>query len=217
MGYSSMQQCVTDLERHGHLIRIKEEVDPYVEMAAIHLRVYENNGPALLFERVKGSKYRAVSNLYGSIEGSGFLYRDAIDRVSKLVQLKGDPALLFKNPSWILDAGLGGLHSLPRKTNAKFDEINISDLPQIQCWPNDGGPFVTLPQVFTEDVDKPGILGSNLGMYRIQLGGNDYKQNQEIGLHYQLHRGIGVHQTKSNALGQPLKVAIFVGGCVLLR
>jgi 4-hydroxy-3-polyprenylbenzoate decarboxylase len=104
------------------------------------------------------------------------------------------------------------LHALPRKTNAKFDEINISDLPQIQCWPNDGGPFVTLPQVFTEDVDKPGILGSNLGMYRIQLGGNDYKQNQEIGLHYQLHRGIGVHQTKSNALGQPLKVAIFVGG-----
>ena len=207
-----MQQCVTDLERHGHLIRIKEEVDPYVEMAAIHLRVYENNGPALLFERVKGSKYRAVSNLYGSIERSRFLFRDAIDRVSKLVQLKGDPALLFKNPSWILDAGLGGLHALPRKTNAKFDEINISDLPQIQCWPNDGGPFVTLPQVFTEDVDKPGILGSNLGMYRIQLGGNDYKQNQEIGLHYQLHRGIGVHQTKSNALGQPLKVAIFVGG-----
>jgi 4-hydroxy-3-polyprenylbenzoate decarboxylase len=76
----------------------------------------------------------------------------------------------------------------------------------------DGGPFVTMPQVYTEDSDKPGVMNANLGMYRIQLGGNDYIQNQEIGLHYQLHRGIGVHQSKANAKGQPLKVSIFVGG-----
>jgi 4-hydroxy-3-polyprenylbenzoate decarboxylase len=60
----------------------------------------------------------------------------------------------------------------------------------------DGGPFVTMPQVYTEDADKPGIMNANLGMYRIQLAGNDYILNKEIGLHYQLHRGIGVHQTK---------------------
>jgi 4-hydroxy-3-polyprenylbenzoate decarboxylase len=76
----------------------------------------------------------------------------------------------------------------------------------------DGGPFVTMPQVYTEDVEKPGIINANLGMYRIQLGGNDYIRDKEIGLHYQLHRGIGVHQTKANAKGEPLKVSIFIGG-----
>lgn len=212
MGYSSLEQCVIDLERNGHLVRIREQVDPNLEMAAIHLRVYANNGPALLFENVKGSKYRAVSNLFGTIERSRFLFRDTLDRVSKLVRLKGDPALLMKNPSWLFPAALGGLTALPRRSSSSFEDVRISDLPQIKHWPMDGGPFVTLPQVYTEDADRPGVLGSNLGMYRIQLGGNDYVQDQEIGLHYQLHRGIGVHQTKSNALGLPLKVAVFVGG-----
>ena len=101
---------------------------------------------------------------------------------------------------------------MPLQQKSKFEEISISDLPQVKCWPNDGGPFVTLPQVYSEDLDKPGVLNSNLGMYRVQLGGNDYIQDKEIGLHYQLHRGIGVHQTKSNQAGQPLKVAVFIGG-----
>ncbi len=93
-----------------------------------------------------------------------------------------------------------------------FGRCHISDLPQIVNWPKDGGPFVTMPQVYTEDPDKHGIMKANLGMYRIQMAGNDYILNEEAGLHYQLHRGIGVHQTKANAKGQPLKVSIFVGG-----
>jgi 4-hydroxy-3-polyprenylbenzoate decarboxylase len=76
----------------------------------------------------------------------------------------------------------------------------------------DGGAFVTLPQVYTEDADQPGIMHANLGMYRIQLTGNEYELNKEIGLHYQLHRGIGVHQAKANKKGMPLKVSVFVGG-----
>jgi 4-hydroxy-3-polyprenylbenzoate decarboxylase len=76
----------------------------------------------------------------------------------------------------------------------------------------DGGAFITLPQVYTEDMDKPGIMNANLGMYRIQLSGNNYEPDKEIGLHYQLHRGIGVHQTKANKKGLPLKVSVFVGG-----
>lgn len=212
MGYRSLEECVNDLERSGQLVRVREQVDPYLEMAAIHLRVFANNGPALLFENVKGSRYRAVSNLFGTLDRSRFLFRDTLDRVSKLVRLKGDPALLMKHPSWLVPAAFGGLTALPRKGSARFEDIRVSDLPQITHWPMDGGPFVTLPQVYTEDVDRPGVLGSNLGMYRIQLGGNDYVQDKEIGLHYQLHRGIGVHQTKSNALGIPLKVAVFVGG-----
>jgi 4-hydroxy-3-polyprenylbenzoate decarboxylase len=85
-------------------------------------------------------------------------------------------------------------------------------LPLIQHWPMDGGAFVTLPQVYTEDIETPGIMKANLGMYRVQLNGNDYVSDKEIGLHYQLHRGIGVHQTKANAAGQDLKVSCFVGG-----
>jgi 4-hydroxy-3-polyprenylbenzoate decarboxylase len=212
MGYSSLEKCISDLEKHGHLVRILEEVDPELEMAAIHLRVFENNGPAILFENVKGSKYRAISNLYGTIERSRFIFRDTLETLKRLVQLKGDPSLLKKNPTWLKSAIDGGIDALPYQWKTNFEEISISDIPQIKCWPEDGGPFVTLPQVYSEDADKPGIMNSNLGMYRVQLGGNDYIQNKEVGLHYQLHRGIGVHQTKSNKLGQPLKVAVFVGG-----
>jgi 4-hydroxy-3-polyprenylbenzoate decarboxylase len=93
-----------------------------------------------------------------------------------------------------------------------FQQIRIDEIPQIRHWPMDGGAFVTLPQVYSEDIDRPGIMHANLGMYRIQLSGNQYAMNKEIGLHYQLHRGIGVHQTKANRKGQPLKVSVFVGG-----
>ena len=95
---------------------------------------------------------------------------------------------------------MAALKALPKKNPAQkpvlFEEIKISDLPQIQHWPMDGGAFVTMPQVYTEDADKPGIINANIGMYRIQLSGNDYELNKEVGLHYQLHRGIGVHQNK---------------------
>ena len=77
MSYVSLEECLLDLEKNGHLLRIKEEVDPYLEMAAIHLRVYEAGGPALLFEKVKGSRFRAASNIFGTIERSKFIFRDS--------------------------------------------------------------------------------------------------------------------------------------------
>jgi 4-hydroxy-3-polyprenylbenzoate decarboxylase len=216
MGYPSLQACIADLEKNGHLIRIKEEVDPYLQMAAIHLRVFERQGPAILFENVKGSKFPAVSNLFGTLERSRFIFRDTLDKIKILVDLKSDPVKAIKHPFKYANVALTALSSLPMKTGgnapANFGKCHISDLPQIVNWPLDGGPFVTMPQVYTEDIDKPGIMNANLGMYRIQMGGNDYMLNEEIGLHYQLHRGIGVHQTKANAKGQPLKVSIFVGG-----
>ena len=216
MGYSTLSDCVTDLERHGQLIRIKEEVDPYLQMAAIHLRVFENEGPAILFENVKGSKFPAVSNLFGTLDRSKFIFRDTLDKIKTLVDLKSDPIKAIKNPFKYANVGLTALSALPMKVGKgapiNFGRTHISELPQIVNWPNDGGPFVTMPQVYTEDADKPGIMNANLGMYRIQLAGNDYVLDKEIGLHYQLHRGIGVHQTKANAKGQPLKVSIFVGG-----
>ena len=216
MGYKSLAHCVSDLEKHGRLIRIKEEVDPHLEAAAIHLRVYEHQGPALLFENLKGTKFPAVSNLFGTLDRSRFMFRDSLDKIKTLVDLKSDPLKAIKSPLKYAGVGLTAFSALPWQTGfrspIKFGKIQISDLPQITNWPMDGGPFVTMPQVYTEDIEKPGIMNANLGMYRIQLGGNDYIKNSEIGLHYQLHRGIGVHQTKANSKGEPLKVSIFIGG-----
>jgi 4-hydroxy-3-polyprenylbenzoate decarboxylase len=206
---------VEDLERHGHLVRISEEVDPHLEMASVHLRVYEAGGPAILFENVKGSRYPAVSNLFGSLERSTFMFRATLEKVKKMVRLKADPTSVLKQPFQHLWVPVAGIKALPRRVRRAavlHSEIAVSDLPQIVHWPNDGGPFVTLPAVYTEDIERPGAMQSNLGMYRIQLGGNDYVPDREIGLHYQLHRGIGVHQTKANERGEPLKVSVFVGG-----
>jgi 4-hydroxy-3-polyprenylbenzoate decarboxylase len=217
MGYKSLHECVVDLERNGHLIRIKEEVDPYLEMAAIHMRVYDNQGPALLFENVKGSKFPAVSNLFGTLDRSRFMFRDTLEKIKVLVDLKGNPMHALKKPWQYAPVGLTAWTALPKRISASSAPIRatstrIEDLPQIVNWPMDGGPFVTMPQVYTEDPLQQGIMKANLGMYRVQMSGNDYVLNEEMGLHYQLHRGIGIHQTKANELGQPLKVSIFVGG-----
>ncbi|CAN5799117.1 UbiD family decarboxylase [soil metagenome] len=216
MGYSSLRACVDDLEKHGYLVRIEEEVDPYLEMAAIHLRVFENGGPALYFSNVRGSRFPAVSNLFGTMERSRFIFRDTLERVKSLVDLKYDPTQAARHPLRFLAVAPTAIAALPlrslRRAPITHGTTRINELPQIVNWPMDGGPFVTLPQVFSEDPDRPGVMGGNLGMYRVQLGGNEYVQDEEIGLHYQIHRGIGVHQAKANALGQPLPVSIFIGG-----
>ncbi|MFD3257097.1 UbiD family decarboxylase [Paenibacillus lentus] len=216
MKYRNLEECVVDLERHGHLVRIREEVDPYLEMAAIHLRVYEAGGPALLFENVKGSKFRAVSNLFGTIERSKFIFRNTWQAAESVIALRNDPMKALKQPMKSMGSGLAALTALPLKKHggvpAHMQEIQISDLPQIQHWPMDGGAFITLPQVYTENPDKPGIMNSNLGMYRVQLSGNEYEMNKDVGMHYQIHRGIGIHQEKANKQGIPLKVSCFVGG-----
>ncbi len=216
MAYQSLESCLLDLEKNRQLVRIKEEVDPYLEMAAIHLRVHEAGGPALLFENVKGSKFRAASNIFGTLDRSKFIFRDTLAMVQQLIELKNEPIKAIKHPFKNFSTGLAALKALPLKNPLSkpvlFQQIKIEDIPPIHHWPMDGGAFVTLPQVYTEDIDKPGIMNANLGMYRMQLSGNEYKKNEEIGLHYQLHRGIGVHQTKANRQGKPLKVSVFVGG-----
>ncbi|TXB64221.1 UbiD family decarboxylase [Vicingus serpentipes] len=215
MIYSSTKHCVEDLEKHGHLIRIKEEVDPNLEMAAIHLRVFEKGGPAILFENIKGCEFQAVSNLFGTLDRSKFIFRNSFSKVKQLIELKNDPVKAIKSPYKNFSLGLLALKSLPKKVTTGpilYSETTIDKLPLIKCWENDGGAFVTLPQVFSLDPENKSILKSNLGMYRVQLNGNDYENNKEIGLHYQIHRGIGVHQTKANRQGKPLKVSIFIGG-----
>ena len=216
MAYKSLESCLLDLEANGQLIRIKEEIDPHLEMAAIHLKVFEAGGPALLFENVKGSKFRAASNIFGTLNRSKYIFRDTLSVVQQLIEFKNEPIKAIKSPIKNFAAGIAALKALPFKNPPNkpilFQQISIEHIPQIKHWPMDGGAFVTLPQVYTEDIEKPGIMNANLGMYRIQLSGNEYEMNKEIGLHYQLHRGIGVHQNKANKKGLPLKVSIFAGG-----
>ena len=213
MAYKSLSQCISDLDNKGELKRISKESDPDLDMASIHLDEFAKDGQAILFENVKGSKYKAVSNLFGSIARSKFMFRDSLQIVKDLIDIKTNPISGFKDPFRTFLTALNGIYALPKKVRFKgFSEIKIEDLPHVKCWKDDGGAFITLPQVYTEDIDNPGIMNSNLGMYRIQLSGNDYEPNKEIGMHYQIHRGIGVHQKKANEKEVPLKVSIFVGG-----
>lgn len=215
MNYRDLNECLADLEKHGHLVRVKEEIDPNLELAAVHLKLFSKNGPAVLFEHVKGCRYKTVSNLFGTLERSKFMFRQTFEKMQELVQLRNNPLAALKHPLKYASTGFAAIKALPKKTSfakGRFKEINISDLPLVKHWPMDGGAFVTLPQAYTEDIDKPGVMASNLGMYRIQLNGNEYLLNKEIGLHYQIHRGIGVHQSKTNKKNLPLKVSIFVGG-----
>lgn len=217
MPYRSLREAVHDLERNGMLLRIREEVDPDLEMAEIHRQVFERQGPAILFERVKGSPFQAVSNIYGTFAQTEFLFRHTLDRVKRVIELKKDPVNFLKKPGRYLGAPFTALSALPMRSlfgaPVAYGTATIDQLPQIKSWQLDGGAFITMPQVYTEDPDAPGNpMQSNLGMYRIQLSGNDYIPNEEIGLHYQLHRGIGVHHTKYNRRDEPFLCSIFVGG-----
>ena len=91
-------------------------------------------------------------------------------------------------------------------------ETTIDQLPQLKSWPDDGGAYVTLPQVYTEAPDAPGLYRSNLGMYRVQLSGGQYEPNREVGLHYQIQRGIAAHHAAALRRNEKLRVHVFVGG-----
>ena len=215
MAFHSTQACVVALERAGELVRIEHEIDPHLEAAEIQRRVYAAGGPALLFTRVKGSRFPMASNLFGSMRRAELLFADTLERVRRLVELKVDPTQALKRPFRYLGAPLTALTMLPRRVRTGpvlAHACPLSALPQMKSWPEDGGAFITLPQVYTEDPAQPGPMRSNLGMYRVQLAGNVYEPDREIGLHYQIHRGIGVHHQAAIARGEPLKVSVFVGG-----
>ncbi|MDA3903439.1 MAG: UbiD family decarboxylase [Desulfuromusa sp.] len=215
MGYRTLRQAINALESRGQLIRIDQPIDPNLLAGAIQRRVYQQQGPALLFTNLTGSRFPAVANLFGTLERTRYLFRDTLRQVETLVKLKIDPKSLLKTPSSFLSAPSAALHLLPKRVKSApilQHQTTISNLPQIKSWPNDGGAFITLPQVYSESSQKPGIRTSNLGMYRVQLSGNDYLQDQEIGLHYQLHRGIGVHHQEALELKKPFRINIFVGG-----
>lgn len=215
MAYHSLQQAIDDLPG-DQLLRIGAEVDPYLEIGEIHRRVFDVGGPALLFEKVKGSPFTALSNLYGTKERTSYLFRNQLEQVQRLINLKADPADLMRHPGRYLKTPFTALHGLPRKSRWNkpilFGTTTLDQLPQIVSWPKDGGAFVTLPQVMSLPPGDKQIMNSNIGMYRIQISGNEYVPNEEAGMHYQLHRGIGVHHTMYNQTKDEFKVTIFIGG-----
>jgi 4-hydroxy-3-polyprenylbenzoate decarboxylase len=215
MGYRTLGECVDDLERNKQLVRIENEVDARLEVAEIHRRVCAAGGPAILYTRVKGCRFPMVSNLFGTIDRARFMFRDTLERVRRLVELKIDPTAGFRQPLRYAAAPLSALSTVPkfvRRADVTANETTISQLPQQVSWPLDGGAFITLPQVYTEDVTQPGWRHSNLGMYRLQLSGGQYEPEREVGLHYQIQRSIGVHHAAAIRAGKPFRANVFVGG-----
>ncbi len=215
MGYQNLRQCLRDLEARKQLVRIDREVDADLEIGAIQRRVFRNKGPALLFTNVKGCSFPMLANLFGTLARMRFLFRDTLRNIETLVKFKVDPLTVLKSPLSLARLPQTLFNSWPQKTAdgpVLQRRTVISALPQLKSWPMDGGSYVTLPQVYTESQARPGFARSNLGMYRIQLCGNQYLTDQEVGLHYQIHRGIGLHHAEAIQTGRPLKVNVFIGG-----
>ena len=159
MGYRNLRACVDDLERTGQLVRVAHEIDPRLEAAEIQRRLYRVGGPAVLFTRVKGCAFPLLANLFGTPDRARFLFRDALDAVRRLIRLKIDPREVLRRPWRNLGTAFAALHTLPRRVGrgpVLTHETTISALPHLVSWPDDGGAFVTLPLVYTEDPDRPG-------------------------------------------------------------
>lgn len=220
MRYRSTRDVVADLRQHGKLIEVDLPLSPILEIPEIQRRVYARKGPAVLFKNPTNSSFPMVSNLFGSLDQARFLFRHTFDRVRRAIELKIDPSAFFRNPLRYVSAPSTAWTMLPKHVSSGSvlaHSCQIDDLPHLISWPNDGGPFVTLPQVLscppqTSTNQPPNLSHCNLGMYRIQLSGNEYITNQEIGLHYQLHRGIGIHHQQALVAGKPFPVTITLGG-----
>ncbi len=215
MGYRNLRECVEDLERHGQLLRCDEPVDPFLEVAEIQRRVYQRQGPAVLFTAAKRCRFALLGNLFGTVERAKFLFRDTWESVRRLIELKADPTSILRQPLRYWTAARAAWRMLPRRVRhapVLVHRIGLEDLPHIQNWPGDAGAFITLPLVYTEDPRRPGPQRANLGMYRIQLSGGQYQPERQVGLHYQIHRGIAVHHQAALARRERLTVEIWVGG-----
>lgn len=216
MRHRSTRDVVEDLRAGGRLIQIDDLVDPHLEIAEIQRRVYARGGPAVLLTNVRDTPFPAATNLFGSLDQARYLFRDCLESVRRLIEVKLDPPVAARRPWRYARVPATAWTMMPGWTTSgpvRQQTARISELPQLKCWPRDGGAFVTLPQVLTADPAAPeDLMRVNLGMYRIQLSGNEYELDREVGLHYQIHRGIGVHHRAALDRGQPLRVAVTVGG-----
>src|SRR5947209_16187836 len=199
------------LRRENDLVTVEAEVDPYLEVAEIHRRVIERGGPALLFTRVKGSGFPVVTNLFGTRKRIELAFGPKPERFVK--ELAGvaesllplNRAELWKHRSLLLDFLKLGPRSVSRAPVLhETTRGRLGDLPVLTTWQKDGGPFITLPLVYTE---HPVTKKHNLGIYRMQV-----YTAESAGLHWQIQKGGGFHYHAAEQMNQPLPVTVFLGG-----
>ena len=199
------------LRKESELIEIDVEVDPYLEIAEIHRRVVSMEGPAILFKNVKGSRFPVVTNLFGSKRRLELAFgKRPLDFVNDLVRAAEELSPSLKK-LWSIKGLLAQMTHIGTKT-LKHGPIlencisppRLTELPMLTSWESDGGPFVTLPLVYTEHPDG---RGHNLGMYRIQR----YDDNS-TGIHWQIHKGGGFHYHVSEKRNENLPLTLFIGG-----
>ena len=200
------------LTRENDIVTIETEVDPYLEIAEIHRRVIKQGGPALLFTRVKGSDYPVVTNLFGTearIERAfgpkpEALVRQLVHVAESLLPLKRSD--LWKHRSLALELVRLGTRNTTRSpvTQVVSRAPDLNRLPVLTTWQEDGGPFITLPLVYTEN---PTTKKHNLGIYRMQV-----YDASSAGLHWQIQKGGGFHYKEAERLGKTLPVTVFLGG-----
>jgi UbiD family decarboxylase len=200
------------LRREHDLVEVGAEIDPHLELAEVHRRVIERGGPALLFTNVKGSRYPVVTNLFGTerrIEHAfgpkpEALVRRVVNVAESLLPPK--PAALWQQRTLALEALKLGTRRVRRAPVAEvFDSpARLDELPVLTTWQEDGGPFFTLPLVYTE---HPATRKHNLGMYRMQSF-----DARTTGMHWQIHKGGGFHYHEAEAANQSLPVTMFLGG-----
>ncbi len=200
------------LRKENQIITIDAELDPYLEAAEIHRRVIERGGPALLFNRIKGGRYPVVTNLFGTERRISLafgpkpeaLVRRFVQVGESLLPLRG--AELWKHRSLAIDALKLGTRNTARApvTEVVDRPARLNELPVLTTWQEDGGPFITLPLVYTEN---PITKKHNLGIYRMQV-----YDSESTGLHWQIQKGGGFHYKEAEARGQSLPVTAFLGG-----
>ncbi len=181
------------------IIFINEEVDPYLEIAEIHRRVIASGGPALFFSNVKGSSFPVVTNLFGSQNRIQLSF-------GKNPELFVQDIISFlQKPRFNWSLIKRGLKVGFKKKKESFELLSsLRELPLLTSWPEDGGPFITWPTIYTE---PPGGGTGNLGVYRVQRF-----DDKTTGLHFQIGKGAGFHYYAAEKVNQPLPVAIIVGG-----
>jgi len=200
------------LTRENEITSIEAEVDPYLEVAEIHRRVIDRGGPALLFKRVKGSRYPVVTNLFGTSRRIDLAFGAKPETiVREMVQvaellLPPRPSELWRHRSLGREMLKLGTRNTSRSPVAQVHDrpARLDELPVLTTWQEDGGPFITLPLVYTEN---PVTRKHNLGIYRLQV-----YDAQTTGLHWQIQKGGGFHYAEAERLGQPLPVTVFLGG-----
>jgi 4-hydroxy-3-polyprenylbenzoate decarboxylase len=213
MPYNSLRDFLQVLERDGELKRITHPVNAELEIAEIADRVMKSGGPALLFENVVGKQIPVLINAFGSRKrmASALGAADVEDiarEIEKLVQTK--PPKSFKEKLHLLSE-LVRLAAIPPKIvkdgpcqTVVHREPDLGILPVLTCWPGDGGPFITLPAVFSKDPRKG---TRNVGLYRMQV-----YDRRTTGMHWHLHKVGARHYQQQKTAAGPMQLAVCLGG-----